>query len=417
MKRKIVNAGMLLMLVMVVFTSCQMAGERVIVLNNETTLLRTDEPIVITRVEMERQLGSVPGGMVPVLISELGDTVASQIDDLTGNGVWDELFFLYNLEPESQQSLTLIFVDPANAPVFEARTNIRMAEVITDGQFKEVTTARRLSPEEGTAANVYHHEGVAWENDLVGFRNYLDARNAHDIFGKTTTEMVLDQAGIGEDYHFIQDWGMDILMVGSSLGSGAIAVEIDNTVYRVAPEAEGYYEKVVEGPVRSIFRLVFNDWTINDQTYNLVHEISIHGGAWFFDNKVYFPGLEGDITLISGITTIELEDKQAVENHFEEQVTTVSTHGLQSYDGEYLGLAVMLDKKDYLGYDYIGDAPEGITHSFLVKMAVENDMPVNFRFYSGWEISDSRFADKDYFEQLLELDAQKMISPVQVSIQ
>ena len=38
-------------------------------------------------------------------------------------------------------------------------------------------------------------EGSAWENDLVGFRNYMDQRNGMDIFGKTTPDMVLDQCG------------------------------------------------------------------------------------------------------------------------------------------------------------------------------------------------------------------------------
>ncbi len=42
----------------------------------------------------------------------------------------------------------------------------------------------------------YQMEGPAWENDLVGFRNYLDQRNGMDIFGKIESRMVLDSVGV-----------------------------------------------------------------------------------------------------------------------------------------------------------------------------------------------------------------------------
>ncbi len=43
---------------------------------------------------------------------------------------------------------------------------------------------------------VYQMEGPAWENDIVAFRNYYDARNGIDIYGKRVNEMVLDSVGL-----------------------------------------------------------------------------------------------------------------------------------------------------------------------------------------------------------------------------
>ena len=72
--------------------------------------------------------------------------------------------------------------------------------------------------------NLITYEGPGWESQMVGYRLYLDGRNAIDVFGKKTTDMILKQVGRGDDYHQIQPWGMDILKVGASLGSGGFGV-------------------------------------------------------------------------------------------------------------------------------------------------------------------------------------------------
>ncbi len=398
------------------FAACQQQGERVIVLENTSGLLRVDQPVILTRIELEEQLTSVPSGMVPVLLSETGDTIPAQVDDLTGDGTWDELFFLYTMNPESSYSIEVVFLDEATAPVFDTRTNIRMAEITEDGQYIETEHAPRLTPEQGQAGGIYHLEGPGWENELVGFRNYLDARNGMDIFGKVTPEMVLDRAGIDEDYHQMQDWGHDILMVGASLGSGALAIEKDGNLHRIAPEAKGSYELLSEGPLRSIFRLRFYEWVIDGTEYNLVQDISIHGGAWYYESKVYFSGLTEDINLVAGITTISLGDKEAqVKENVEGCAAIISTHGQQAYAGENLGMAIMLYQDDFTGTERVGEDAEGINSSVLVKMPVQMDKAIQHRFYACWEVTDNRFADEDYFNNFLEIEAAEMCNPIEVS--
>jgi hypothetical protein len=390
--------------------------EQVIVLDNESTLLRAEEPVVLSRTELEQKWGSINNALVPVLISEFGDTIPSQTDDLDGDGVWDELFFLYSMSPETQAKISIVWLESVSAPVFEQRTNIRMAE-IADGQYNELTRAPRLAPDKATAAGVYQMEGPGWENDLVGFRNYLDIRNGMDIFGKVTTEMVLDRAGINEDYHLMQNWGHDILMVGRSLGSGGLAVMKNDSLIRVAPEANGAFEIITEGPLRSILRLTFDDWNLDGKNYSLVHEISIHAGSWFYTSKVYFPGHEGQITLVGGITTISLGDKQESVNTFETGYTAVSTHGLQAYAGENLGMAIMVKNDNLASVGRVGPDAAGINNTVLVKMPVANSEPVQFRFYSCWEVSDQRFADEAVFNQFLEMEAKLLNEPIKVSLQ
>ena len=77
------------------------------------------------------------------------------------------------------------------------------------------------------------------ENDKVGFRLYLDGRNAKDIYGKRTSELVLKDIGLDEsgtpvdNYHVLRDWGRDILQVGNSLGAGGLALFENDSLHRL----------------------------------------------------------------------------------------------------------------------------------------------------------------------------------------
>lgn len=396
-------------------SGCQKAGERFIVLENKTEVDRIEEPVTLTRAELKSMLGTIPHGKIPLLVNENGDPFPSQADDFTGNGIWDELFFVFTLEAGKESRLRLKFVDPDEMPAFDARTHVQMAKRDAEGSYIDVKEARRLTPSEGRASGIYQMEGPGWENDRVGFRNYLDARNGIDIFGKTTPEMILHEAGIIGNYHEMLPWGMDILRVGTSLGAGSLALEVNGELYRVAPDARGTFEIITEGPLRSVIRFRFDNWEIGDQTYELIHDISIHAGAWFYESTVFLSDFIGEITLATGITTIDLGDNQPALSHYENGITAVSTHARQAYDFEYLGMAVMLPTESFSSTETLGPDAEDINNTILVKMPVKDQGPVNFRFYSAWEVSHPDFADEAYFNEFLELEAFIKANPLNVS--
>ncbi|NQU86615.1 MAG: DUF4861 family protein [Mariniphaga sp.] len=79
------------------------------------------------------------------------------------------------------------------------------------------------------------YEGPGWESDKIGYRFYLDWRNAVDIFGKKVDTMVLQNVGLDgfDSYHEMSDWGVDVLKVGNSLGLGSIGHWENNKALRV----------------------------------------------------------------------------------------------------------------------------------------------------------------------------------------
>ncbi len=72
---------------------------------------------------------------------------------------------------------------------------------------------------------IFPYEGIGWENDYVGYRLFLDARTAIDMFGKQKPAPAL--TAIDEtsgSYHKLAPWGMDILHVGPSRGIGGLGL-------------------------------------------------------------------------------------------------------------------------------------------------------------------------------------------------
>jgi hypothetical protein len=408
----------ILVLFLAAFSVACQKSESIITLKNDTSLERIDEAIAISRADLDKQIGKISNNKVPMLVSENGEVVPSQVDDLDGDGKWDELFLLANLSANSSINLKLMLVTSEELPTFTQRSNVWLGKPIDGSPSQELLQVDRpkiTRENHGQTKKFFQFEGPGWENDRLGFRNYFDERNGMDIFGKTTSQMVLQNVGIDEDYHALQDWGMDILKVGASLGAGSLALEIDGKLHRVAPGSEGSYELVTKGPLRSIFRFKFKNWTIEDNTYSVLHEISIYGGAWYYVSKVSVDGVKGNANLVTGITTIDLEDKQATFANYDNGIVSLSTHGQQAIEGENLGMAIMLCNESYKDFEYLDAEAEGINHTFMVRMGF-GEKPVAFRFYSAWELSDTKFAEAEGFQDLLKYDAIRMGSPIQVEI-
>ncbi|HSV76332.1 MAG TPA: DUF4861 family protein [Bacteroidales bacterium] len=410
---KILQWPVILIVFTALFSSC--TGNRVLLnVTNPAEIAVNDAPVVISRSALQDALQVLSERKVPGVFLSNGEPLPSQADDLDGDGRWDELFFLVDLDRAATKELKIKMVNPARLPEFASRSNIRFASITNDTVFSPLTTAVRLNQEEGQATGRFQFEGPGWENDRVGFRNYFDARNGMDIFGKTTAAMILDSVGINEDYHAMQPWGMDILRVGTSLGAGSLAIEKNGALHRLGPEAKGSIEVITDGPLRSILRLHYNDWIIEEESYQVTQEIIIYGGAWYYESKVTVAGNTAGIHLVTGITSIDLAERVATEKFMQGRVVSVSTFGNQAFLGERLGLAVMTYAGNYLGYQNLGPEAPGINNTFIVRMSVQDNVPVIFRFYAGWELSSTRFTTPAGFVQLLEEDAVRKANPVRV---
>ena len=375
----------------------QEPSEQEWIFHNNSSLSWKDHPVIIQKDKFQL-LDKHPYFK---FVDEKRKEIPFQLDDLNGDGNWDEAFLLLNAEPKSKRIITAIFVDEPSKTKFKQRANVRFGK--KKPPYQEIQSApRRKKNDEVTAANLFQMEGPAWENDKVAFRNYYDARNGIDIFGKQVSEMVLDSVGIeGTNYHELADWGMDILKVGNSLGAGSIALKRDGKVYRIDEADHCDYKLISDGPLRAIFNLTFENFKIGEHSYFITHQISIWGGAQFYQSSVTIDGIQGDEQLVTGI--VNLHSHALHEEKFNKHVL-LATHDKQAENGAMLGMGLMIPENIYLGHEEAPEKGDGIVSSYMALMKIENKKPVTFFFYTGWENQDSGFKDMDYFLNVMKRD-------------
>lgn len=118
-----------------------------------------------------------------------------------------------------------------------AKVDLRFSDVlVSDPTFTERTSV--VVPQNHKVGDkIFPYEGIGWENEIVGYRLYLDERSVTDIFGKKTPEPVLGQVDYRNDYHSMAEWGMDVMKVGPSMGVGGLGLYRGDSLERFGADA------------------------------------------------------------------------------------------------------------------------------------------------------------------------------------
>ncbi|POY35845.1 DUF4861 domain-containing protein [Solitalea longa] len=415
----------LLLLSALALQGCSSKSVYKITLENATDVPRTDELVVLNRDFLEKKLGKISDSQTYEITFNT-NTIICQLDDLNGDGNWDEAVFPLTIGAHKRIEADIHPVSKQALKGITSKAHSRLKKKQANGTYGEVLKSETM-PENLTANNfttnpipLYQTEGPAWENDKVAFRSYFDVRNAKDIFGKTTAAMVMDTVGYSGDkyYHHIAPWGMDILKVGQSLGAGALAISLKNaegvdTLIRVAGNnvKKSNYQLITNGPYRSIIRLTYQQVNIANQVYNISEEISIWGGQYFYQNKIFLEKTYGNEHVVTGI--VNMHSNQSVCFDVE-NTNCMYTLDKQSENKDMLGMAVMT-KKDEL--DYFHHTPkegEGIINTYTAFLKPNKNNACTYRFYAAWEQSDRQFADKAYVDSFLKEEGFKWSHPLTV---
>jgi hypothetical protein len=404
----------ILFLVAGILFSCNRQSEEQLLLTNPSDQPRTDAGVVIPRTLLEA-FKPVQDGLVP-LLHVSGTLLPAQVDDLDGDGAWDELFVLLNIGAKETVAATVTFTAPEDYPRFSPRTNIRFAR--KDMDYKEVTTGTRESHATNTITQeVWQMEGIAWENDRIGFRNYFDQRNGMDIFGKVTNEMVLDEVGYKDNpgYHYYNpEWGVDVLKVGNSLGAGSIAFSYNDSLYRLGDNGPATCTIIREGPLRSMFRFTFENWKMGDQVLDVIHDVSIQAGTYYYESKVSYTGTGENPDLVTGI--VNMKSNALVEVPGTKNARAYHTFDLQSEDTTLLGMAVMVPAKSFRKTSEAPEAGDGIIQTYCIHLETAPEKVSTFRFYAVWERENEQWKTADGFERMLTREAALMLEPVKVKV-
>ena len=404
------------------------SGSRRIVLENKSPVQLTDKAIAIKRSELR----NIPAGkFFPLLLTAGGDTIPSQLDDVTGDKEWDEFFFVANLAPNATQVYSLQWV--ASQPDYIKRTSVRFGKRMSEREKvqparNETVYAQAMPKKMGFQR--YQTDGPSWENDKVGFRHYLDGRNAKDVFGKLIPAISPETVGINsagaveDNYHVMEPWGRDILAVGNSVGIGGVALVDGQTFYRLGVTVDDTLNNVkqttfnilAEGPVRSLMHFQYSGWSpVAGKNYGVEEVTSIWPGMYAFHNTVKVSGLGGGENIGVGMVNLN-SAKQPTEKRVGDKWVALISHDKHTYNKEWwLGLALLLPADAYIGFR---EAPKTgkLSNSFFALLKAEDGRPVSYYSVAAWELSDKSFADETGFLKYVEELVKQISADVNVRV-
>jgi hypothetical protein len=256
------------------------------------------------------------------------------------------------------------------------------------GSFENVTEL--TLPKSHTDHSFYiRYEGPGWENAQVGYRLYLDWRNAIDIFGKKTDSMVLAQ--VGKDgfasYHDPAPWGQDILKAGKALGIGGYGRFMNDSVAHFR-EVEQTRAEVSNLEGSSKVEIDYTGWKTGSETIDLKAVLTIYPEDRFtkvtLDPSAPLNGLATGLVKFKGI---DLLQKQSENGEW----AYIATYGAQTLvNGEdKLGMALFYKTTDL---EEVKEGPHD--HLLIFK---EGDGPITYYLLAAWEQEPKGIVSQEAF--------------------
>jgi hypothetical protein len=412
MKTKALKSNVFIGLILMSLISCQ-ESTKYITLVNDSELNRDNEPILLSQEDIANLIDEKVSNFAVYINSE---SIPFQLDDLDKDGSWDEMALQVDFKPNETKKLEFKTVPRDEILEFEQRTNVRMGySENLDDVFKEMD---KITMDENHIAQEsprpYQLEGPSWENDKIGFRLYFDVRNGKDIFGKKIPDIVLDTlVDSHRSYHLEAPWGMDILKVGTSLGAGALAFVEADTLKRLGNTKNVTFEKIVEGPVRTIFTLTYKDWPLNGKTVDVIEKVTIWVGKYGYESTVRLSDGDEPGILVTGIVNLHSHEVFTINSG---QHSAIYTHDDQSYTENKLGMAVVTPAEYFIESGKTANENVEITNTYFVKIKLDKNNSAGFSFYGGWEESDPSFRDKKKFEDYIRTEMVKLDKPIRIDI-
>jgi|GEM_PF-2953598 hypothetical protein len=267
--------------------------------SNPSGVSRIAGELVISR-ENLRNLMDVPAAEIPVLY--VGDKVIpSQTDDITRDGLWDELAFQLDIERNASVQVKVKWVSEADAPAFSPRVRCLLGlKNPTDKMF--MPADYEMLPEDWSAGKMperYLCEGPVWESEKVAFRHFFDERNFTSPLLKKSYGFLTDSIKIrGKDYPVV-----NALRSDSGLGAGGFALAASGKWNIPSKEGNIQYRLLANGPVRAVFELLYEDWALEENMLNIRRRVSIWAGSNFYKTELTVSGFSGEMETAVGMSS------------------------------------------------------------------------------------------------------------------
>ena len=224
---------------------------------NNATTNRDAVPVVI---DLKTQTTPVKSALVTLN----GVETACQLDDLDGDGTYDELCFITSLKKKEEKTFVVSLSKEGAPKEYPAKVYAEM--LICNKKVKSSNKhdlyISSLTVDNGT--NPYwmlHHHGPAFENEMVAYRIYFDHRQTVDIYGKYKQGLELKHTQFYPDKEQkAQGYGDDVLWVGQTFGLGTLRGWDGNAPQMLTDVEHRTLKLVARGPLRTIVEVIDDGW-------------------------------------------------------------------------------------------------------------------------------------------------------------
>ena len=259
------------------------------------------------------------------------------------------------------------------------------------GTFKNVEKLK-LAPEHTDHSFDIRYEGPGWESNKIGYRLYLDWRNAIDIFGKKTEAIILPQVGQDgfDSYHEMSDWGSDILKAGKGIGIGSIDrylnkqrlhfYEVDSTIAKVENKAKS-----------SGVKINYYGWKSASDKIDFTSELTINPDQRYTKHTIQASqAIAGICTGIVKQKNTEVLKKVSRNKKW----AYLATYGAQTLVPDKLGMAIFYEIKTIES-----EVDAEFDHLLIFKPTTKC---TSFYFLGAWEQEVNGIKSKEDFVKYLD---------------
>ncbi|MGB3611602.1 MAG: glycoside hydrolase family 88 protein [Cellvibrio sp.] len=385
---------------------------------NSTDFARDREPVYFNLYDLGLD---AKDAQVQHLIAKEGEQrLPAQLVDRDADGVPDDLLVTLNFAPAQKRNITILADANAQSLEIPKQAQAEISHKVggewqdkkyIGGTFQNV---KELTPppQYTDHSEFIRYEGPGIESDKVAYRIYLDWRNGFDIFGKKTTDMVLQNVGQDgyQSYHEPADWGMDLLKVGKSLGAGGYGFWNGKEVELVS-KVDQWTAKVVEdGPLYSALNITYKGWEINDKKLDLVSNLSMSAGSRLVHTRLSIseelPNLA--IGMVKHPGTKLLQGSQEISGY---AWTYVASWGKQSLSGEddYLGMAILFHRQSRI--EQTEDA------NSYVSVMEPTGGELEYYFLAAWDGEENGIKTEEEFVAYLEQEVTRLTTTPRIRLE
>ena len=281
-----------------------------VIVTNPSDADRKDVPVVV---DLHKTLKKKVSNILSAEVTTPdGSSIPSQLDDLDGDLIPDELAFVCNVSARSSITFKVQFSPISSKKTFPARTAAFMKVWDRKYRYPYINSIEYQGRNEPLATYdaIYGH-GAQWESELVGFRVYMDHRQSIDIYGKPTPQLVLDKTNFYSTREDIAaGLGCDILFAGPSVGAGSFRGYIDGRpTYVDSVEARGQ-RVIASGPVRAIVEVTDKNWYYAGKTLQMRQRYTIYAGHRDVEVDIQLTGADvKGLAFCTGVQKLEMDNE------------------------------------------------------------------------------------------------------------